>query len=389
MLRKFFLISLMVMMGSVLVVGFGIAAEPVKMGIVCELSGSGAPSGLRWERGVLMAVDEINAAGGIMGRKIETFSLDTRTEAPVSVAAMKKAIGRKPFVVMGTVYSSSTIVNMSILQKAGIPQMTGSEAPRITQQGNENIFRSSYHAGLGMQKVIKWITEVLKVKKIAILYANNEFGKGGRDALVKLLEPKGVEIAADIPCEVGQADFAGELARVERSGADAIFIYHHEEENARLLVQIHDLQLDKKMKVLGHVTLMTENVLALAKEAANGVRGHVGLSSEAPPLKPVADRYLAKYGELPDHNFFKGYVATYVVKAVVDETKSFDQQKFRDYLHNRTLCVKDHPGLLMDIYYDENGDIDRESFLVTVQNQAQAITGILDPLNPERFEKCK
>ena len=264
MLRKTFFVSLMAMMGCALFFSSGIAAEPVKMGIVCELSGSGAPSGLRWERGVLMAVDEINAAGGIMGRKIETFSLDTRTEAPVSVAAMKKAIGRKPFVVMGTVYSSSTIVNMTVLQQAGVPQMTGSEAPRITQQGNPNIFRSSYHAGLGMQKVIKWITEVLKVKKIAILYANNEFGKGGRDALVELLEPKGVEIAADIPCEVGQADFAGELARVERSGSDAIFIYHHEEENARLLVQIHDMGLDKEMKVLGHVTLITENVLKLA-----------------------------------------------------------------------------------------------------------------------------
>lgn len=389
MAKKILVTTVMTMMACVLVVGMGLAADPLEIGIVCELSGSGAPSGLRWERGVLMAVDEINAAGGILGRKIETFSLDTRTEAPVSVAAMKKAIGRKPFVVMGTVYSSSTIVNMSVLEQAGIPQFTGSEAPSITEKGNKNIFRSSYHAGLGMQKVIKWITEVLKVQKIAILYANNEFGKGGRDALVTLLTPKGVKIVADIPCEVGQADFTGELARVERSGADAIFIYHHEEENARLLVQIHDIGLDKKMKVLGHVTLITENVINLAKEAANGTMGHVGLSSKAAPFKPLAAKYLAKYGELPDHNFYKAYISTYVVKAVVDETKSFDQQKFRDYLHNRTLCVKDHPGLLMDIYFDENGDIDRESFLVTVQNQEQAITGILEPLNPEHFKKCK
>jgi branched-chain amino acid transport system substrate-binding protein len=240
-----------------------------------------------------------------------------------------------------------------------------------------------------MQKVVKWITEVLKVKNLAIIYANNEFGRGGRDALVKLLTPKGVNIVAEIAAEVGQADFTGELARAKRSGADTLFIYHHEEENARMLIQIHEMGLDKTMRIMGHVTLITENVIKLAKEAANGAMGQVEFSGVAAPMKPVADRYLKKYGELPDHNFFKGYIATYVVKAVVEEIKSFDQKKFRDYLHNRTLCVKDHPGILMDVYYDENGDVDRGSFLVKVENQQHVITGVLDPLRPERLQKCK
>jgi len=131
MIRKILFIGFVVAMVWAILPSAGITAETVKIGIVCELSGSGAPAGMRWQRGILMAVDEINAADGILGRQIETFSLDSKTEPPVSVAAMKKAIEKEPYVVMGTVYSSSTVVNMSVLQKAGIPQFTGSTAPPI------------------------------------------------------------------------------------------------------------------------------------------------------------------------------------------------------------------------------------------------------------------
>ena len=360
-------------------------ADTVKFGIVCEMSGGGAPVGKNWERGVLMAVEEINQAGGILGKKIETFTLDTQSKAPVSVAAVKKAIEKKPFAVFGTIYSSSTVVNMSFLEKAGIPQFTGSEAPKVTQQGNQNIFRSSYHAGLSMQKAAKWLTEVIKTQNMAIIYVNNAFGKGGRDALVGLLTAKGVKIVSDVATEPGQTDFTGELARVKTSGADTLFLYMHEEESGRIMPRIREVGLDKTMKIVGHTTLLTSDAVRLAGDAANGVQGHVGLTPIAKEQKPLADKYESKYSELPDHNFFKAYISVYIVKAAVEEIGSFDQQKLRDYLHNRTLRAKKYPNLLMDIYYDENGDVDRQSFLIEIRNQKHAIFGILPPLHEERF----
>jgi branched-chain amino acid transport system substrate-binding protein len=387
--RKKILMGLMVLAGCLLFSGAGFAAEPLIVPIVCELSGSGAASGTRWEKGVLMAVEEINAAGGLLGRKVETFSLDTKTEAPVSIAAMRKAIERKPFVVMGPVYSGSSIACMGLLRDAGIPQFVGSESPSITKQGNPNIFLTSYNAGLSMQKVIKWLTEILKVKKMAILYANSEMGKGGRDALIKLLEPKGVQIVADIGTEMGQADFTGELARIKNSGADTLFIYHHQEESSRILIQQNEMGINKMMRIVGHVTLITESVLKLAKDSANGVMGQVEFSDAATQLKSVTEKYFKKYGELPNHDFYKAYVGMHVVGAVVKETGSFDQQKFRDYLHKHALCAKNHPGIMMDVYYDENGDVDRESFLIKVEKQKQVITGLLDPLRADALGVCK
>ena len=136
MLRKMFLIGLMVAVFSMLAPRLGMAAETVLIPFVVELSGSGAPVGVKFDRGGQMAIEEINAKGGILKRKIETFSLDNKSEPPVAVAQMKKAIERKPFAVFGSVYSACTLVNMAITQQAEIPQFTGSEAPDITKKGN-------------------------------------------------------------------------------------------------------------------------------------------------------------------------------------------------------------------------------------------------------------
>ena len=389
MIRRILCIGFIVAMVFALLPNAGIAAETVKVGIVCELSGSGAPAGMRWERGILMAVDDINAAGGILGKQIETFSLDTKTEPAVSVAAMKKAIEKQPYVVMGTVYSSSTVVNMEVLQKAGIPQFTGSTAPPITQKGNPNIFRTDFSSEYVTQKMVKWITQSLGVKKMAYVYANDAMGKGLRDSLVPLLKEKGVEIVSEVTTEVGQADFTGELARIKASGADTLFIHLHEEESGRMLPQVRELGLGKTMKIVGVETLVTEDTIRLAGDSANGVLSHIGLSPVAPEFRQLAERYQQKYNEVPDHNFFKAYMGMQIVKAITEEIGSFDQQKLRDTLHNHTLCLKDHPGIIMDVYYDQNGDIDKKSYLVEVQNRQHVITGEVPPLHTQAFAKCK
>jgi branched-chain amino acid transport system substrate-binding protein len=339
-----------------------------------------------------MAGEEINASGGILGKKVDFFVLDTKTEAPVAVAAVRKAIASNPFAVMGPVFSGSTLACMGLLKDAGIPQFVASESPGVGKQNdpqNPNTYLSSLNVDLAVQKVAAWITDVLKTKKMAILWVNNEFGKAGKEALKKVLTPKGVEIVIDLATEGGQSSFTGELARVKSSGADTLFVYMNEEESGKVLPQIKEMGIDKQMKIIGETTILTEDTLRLAKDASNGVQGHVGLSPAAAPLKPVTDKYLAKYKELPDHNFYKGYISLYVLKAAVEQNKSFDQQKFRDRVKNHAFCRKDNPGLLMDVYYDGKGDIDRQTFLIKIENQKQAMSGILPPLNPANFAACK
>src|SRR2546425_13038604 len=89
----------------------GSAQTVVKLAIVAEITGGGAPSGDMWRDGVILAAEDINKKGGIQGRRLEAFVIDTQTDPPASVAVARRAIHERPFAIMGTVYSSSTVAN--------------------------------------------------------------------------------------------------------------------------------------------------------------------------------------------------------------------------------------------------------------------------------------
>lgn len=168
---------------------------------VIELSGPGAVSGTNWRDGVALAVDEINAAGGILGRKIQTEHLDTQSNPGISRAQVQKVLDKDPYVVLGPIYSGSVKVNMALTQQAEIPQIVGAEAADITTQGNPWVFRTAFGQQFSMPKIANYLHDKLKVKSVAVLWVNNDFGKGGHDNFVKEMKTRNIEIAADISTE--------------------------------------------------------------------------------------------------------------------------------------------------------------------------------------------
>src|SRR5512137_2492242 len=139
-----------------------LAQQTVNMPIVIELSGAGAVSGTNFRDGAVMAIEEINARGGIMGRKIVAPQSDTQSNPGVSRAQVQKAIDSDPYVILGPVFSGSVKVNMVLAQRAEIPQMTGAEAADITQLGNPYIFRTSFGQQMSMPKIANYIRDGLK-----------------------------------------------------------------------------------------------------------------------------------------------------------------------------------------------------------------------------------
>ena len=115
-----------------------------------ELSGTGATAGTNFDNGVKLAVKEINAAGGILGRKIQYTSMDTQSAPQTAKALAQKAVDEKAYVVMGPVFSGSFIVSMAETKRAEIPNFTGGEAANITQQGNPYVFRTSFTQSTAM-----------------------------------------------------------------------------------------------------------------------------------------------------------------------------------------------------------------------------------------------
>ncbi len=349
-------------------------ADTVKIGFVGELSGGGAPAGTQYRDGALLAVDEINAAGGILGKQIEVSLYDTQTDPQTSRALVQKAIDEDAYVVWGTVYSSSTIVNMLVAQQNGVPQIVGAEAPNITQKGNPYVFRTAYGAHRGVPALTGYFRDTLKAKNVAVAWVNNEFGKGGHDVFIKEMAKVGINVTADIPSEAGAADFAADVSRIKEANVDAVFVYLHEEESARFLREAKKQNLQPKL--VGEVTLTGQKVIDLAGDAANGAVAHVGLTAEAniESIKEFGAKFEKKYGHKTDHNGIKGYVAAYATKYVTEMNGSFDQEKFAQTMHGLTLDVAKYPGMLLTTSWDQDGELSRESFMVEVVDGKQVVT---------------
>ena len=350
---------------------------PVRIVGLVELSGTGATSGTNFDYGVKLAVKEINAAGGILGRKVEYTSSDTQSAPQTAKALAQKAVDEGAYVVMGPVFSGSILVSMAETRRAEIPNFTGGEGAAITQQGNPYIFRTSFTQATAMPKVARYIKDTVKAKTIAMVWVNNDFGKGGRDTMMKALEAQGIKVAADISTDPGQVDFSGAVLKVKQSNADAVFVYTNEEESARALRELKKQGYDKP--IIGETTLTSQKVIELAGDAANGAVAHVGLTADAPQptIKAFDERFQKEYKYKTDHNGLKGYSAMYVVKAVTEKIGKFDPKAFAAAMHGVTLSVKDYPGVLLDVTFDQNGDLDRESFMTKVVNGKQQVVATL------------
>jgi branched-chain amino acid transport system substrate-binding protein len=355
---------------------------PVTIIGLVELSGTGATAGTNFDNGVKLAVKEINAAGGILGRKVDYQSWDTQTAPQTAKALAQKAVDQGAYVVMGPVFSGSIIVSMAETKRAEIPNFTGGEAANITQQGNPYIFRTSFTQSTAMPKLARYIKDTVKAKNVAMLWVNNDFGKGGKDAMSKALEAQGIKVGADISTDPGQVDFSAAVLKVKQSNADAVFVYTNEEESARALREFKKQGYDKP--IIGETTLTGQKVIELAGDAANGAVAHVGLTVDAPQpgIKAFDEKFQKEFKYKSDHNGMKGYTGMYVVKAITEKVGKFDSKAFAKALHGATIRVKDTPGVLLDLRFDDNGDLDRESFLVKVVGGKQVVTATLPPVNP-------
>ena len=368
--------------GALLACGAGLAQaqNTIKLAVLQELSGAGATAGTNAKNGAMLAIKEINEAGGILGKKIEATVADTQSNPGVAKGLATKAVDDNVFAVIGPTFSGSIMVSMAETKRAEIPNFTGGEAAAITQQGNPYIFRTSFTQTTAMPKVARYIASNLKAKTVAVLFVNNDFGKGGRDSFAKAAEAAGLKVAADISTESGQVDWSAPVLRAKQSNADVIFVYTNEEESARALRELRKQGVAKP--IVGETTLTGQKVIELAGDASNGAVAHVGLTVDAP--NPLMLKFKAKffqeYKYISDHNGIKGYTGIYLLKAGLEKVGKLDRVAVSKALHGLSVSAAKEPGVLMDVTIDANGDLDRESYIVEVKDGKQVVKETLPAL---------
>jgi branched-chain amino acid transport system substrate-binding protein len=353
----------------------------IKVAYVGEISGQLAPSGGNFRDGIILAVEEINARGGMLKQKLDLTLYDTQTNPGVARAQMQKALDSEPYVIFGPVLSGNVKVTLELVKQAEVPQFIGGEAADLVTLGNPYMFRTSFGQQIGMPKIANYIRDEIKAKSIALIWVNNDFGKAGRDQLLRMLKERNIRLAADVSTEPGQVDFAADVVKLKSANADAVFVYSNEEECARIMREARKQGL--KGPFVGDTTLLSQKTIELAAEAANGVVGHVGLTVDAPipEVKAFGERFQKRFKYKPDHNGLKGYTAVYAMKYVTEKKLGrLDRKAFMQTMHGLTISPKDEPGILMETSWNDVGEIDRISFLAEVVNGQQRIAKILPKL---------
>ena len=185
-------------------------------------------------------------------------------------------------------------------------------------------------------------------------------------------------MAADISTDPGQVDFSGAVLHAKQANADVLFAYLNEEESARVLRELRKQGYDKP--IVGETTMTGQKVIDLAGDAANGVNAHVGLTVDAPnpAIKRLRRQVQKEYKDKSRPQRHQGLHRHLRGQGRHREEWQVRHQALAQAMHDLLLTAKHTPGVLMDVSFDDNGDIDREDFLVEV-NGKQVVIETLPP----------
>lgn len=342
------------------------------------------PAGVNWRAGVDHAIEDVNAAGGILGCTVEIEWQDTQADPDVSKQVVAEGAEKNPYAIIGPMFSGSTIVNMVEAQRAEIPQIVGSESPAITNRAengdNDFIFRTSFGGDNSAPKLTQFMISE-GVEKIDIIFKNDEFGAGGAGAQKDSMIAAGIEIGEEIAIQPEQIDLSAEVTQLANSDSDAVFVFFSEIETGAFFSEVAAQGFDKQLYGADPLTSAASIDLA-TPGSADGAKSHSGVVAGAPQF---AD-WLAAHQEFDpsltgiDHNNIKGYLGIHVLKEITERMGSFDRVRFTEELHCATITTEDEPGVLLDVTYDGNGDVDRESFIVEVIDGVGAVSTTVPPL---------
>ena len=243
---------------GILSTGMAAAAEEagdgnIVFGLSIGLTGSLALEGDRVVKSVNMAIDEINSAGGVLGRNLEVVVEDDQGDADMSLVVAKKMGENKDVVAMlGPHMTNSVLAVDQTMRDYAMPAFVGGTALSISELDNPYIYRTRSSDRLNAAAAARYLVEDLGAMNIALLYNNVDLGIGAKGIIEEYLAEQGMKLAAAEAHSPGDVDMTGQILNVKNSGADAIIIWCYPAEAAIITRQIRELGID--LPVIGGAT---------------------------------------------------------------------------------------------------------------------------------------
>jgi branched-chain amino acid transport system substrate-binding protein len=356
-------------------------ADEIVIGEYGSMTGGTATFGTSTDEGIHLALDQISAAGGVLGKQIRIVVEDDQSKPEAAVTAVQKLISEDQVVaVLGEVASSRSLAAAPLCQRNHIPMLTpASTNPKVTQVGNF-IFRACFidpFQGAAMANFAMNAPDGPKAKKFAILYdVKNDYSVGLRQFFTDTVNKNGGSIVADESYGEGDIDFRAQLTKIKNTNPDAIYVPGYYTEVGLICRQARDLGIT--VPLMGGDGWDSDKTFEIGRDAVNGCyfTNHYSPDEQRPKVKEFVTAYEAKYnGKVPDAMAILGYDAMGMLADAIKRAGSTDPRKIRDAL----AATKNYPGASGNITMDPNRNAQKPIVVLEIQNGKTHFIASVDP----------
>src|SRR5437867_435508 len=340
-------------------------AEPIRVGHVASLTGDTATFGQSTERGMRMALEEINARGGALGRQLDLLSEDDRSVTEEARTAAQKLLQRDQVVaLLGEIASSRSLAAAPEAQRAHVPMISpGSTNPKVTEVG-DYIFRACFIDPFQGTVMARFAVEELKVKRVAILFDfKQDYSVGLADFFRKTFTGLGGEIVADERYTSGDIEFRAQLTTIRAAKPDAIFVPGYYTELGLIAKQARELGID--VPLLGGDGWDSEKTLEIGGKAVEGYyfSTHYAADSDSPKVQDFVKRYKEKYNQTPDAMAALGYDTAGILADALNRAGDTNGPKLRDAI----ASTRDYDGVTGKITIDPARNARKDAVVLKIE----------------------
>lgn len=380
--RRAFCISTAILTLAVTVPGMSglaqAADETIKLGIVAPMSGPNARYGAFSMHGAELAVKDINAAGGIDGRKIELFNADSQGTPVEGVSATRRLIDEDEVsYVIGDVSSSVTLAMQPVAEDAGVLLLNAASSnPKITYGAGVGGFKWTYRNYPTDENraliVAKYAAEQRGFTKFAVLSVDSDYGRSAITFTRKYLPEFKGEILSEDYYKEGEVDFRSVLAKIRDNGAQAIIMYGLADTTPIIARQMVEIGLAGKVTLIGNGEFNTAKTISAAPAALEGaVEAAAWLPAyDSPASKAFVEKFTTEYKEAPNNHAYVHWDTVNLLAKAIKEAGTPDREKVREALSK----IK-YTSPVGEVTFDDHNQARLPMILLQIENGKPSIKG--------------
>lgn len=322
--------------------GLGLAtaaahADELRIGLSTPLSGSVAALGQHEKWGAELAIEELNAAGGVDGHTLALDAQDNQCNPSQGVTSVENLLRNEPVAIIGALCSSVTLAIMPMVEREEVPLIVAVSTSKVITEksgtgGNEWTFRiNPSDVGLAVA-MANYIASTGEIGTVAFVGEDTDYGRGGHEAIAAALEAQGVEVVSADFFQQNTPDFTTLLTRLANTAPDAIALYAVGADELNFLRQYRGMGLPSHLT--GRIAFDEIRDTVIASGAIDGATSVFPYAADldTPENRAFVEAFEAKYGELPNYQSFEAYEAVRIIADAIDRADSADRTAIRDAL---------------------------------------------------------